>query len=172
MWPPHISFVFVTFTSLLLDLLTEEAVGTLLHLVQSLNFSNDTVIRHHLEQTDDHYTAGRWDDSIGNARKVWEAVLQEAAAVHNQRVTGTPLPERTYTSPAGVRDYLESAGLLVIKEKDAIAKVYGLMSETGGHPYIAEKDQARLMRHLALTFSEFVLLRLQGKLVATTSSAT
>ena len=36
------------------------------------------------------------------------------------------------------------------------------MSDTGGHPYMAAKDQARLMRHLALTFSQFVLLRLEG----------
>ena len=48
------------------------------------------------------------------------------------------------------------------EEKEAIAKIYGFLSETGGHPYIANQDQARLMRHLALTFSQFVLLRLEG----------
>jgi hypothetical protein len=30
------------------------------------------------------------------------------------------------------------------------------------HPFIARQDQARLMRNLSLTFSQFVLLRLEG----------
>jgi hypothetical protein len=66
-----------------------------------------------------------------------------------------------------VRDYLERENLLEAKEKKALAEVYGLLSNTGGHPYIAEKDQARLMRHLALTFTQFILLRLQGSLQTT-----
>ena len=59
---------------------------------------------------------------------------------------------------------LERSGMLEKKEKEAIAQVYGLLSNTGGHPYIAERDQARLMRHLSLTFAQFVLLRLEGAL--------
>jgi hypothetical protein len=47
--------------------------------------------------------------------------------------------------------------------KEALAKVYGLLSHTGGHPYMAQNDQARLLRHLALTFSQFAMLRLRGK---------
>jgi hypothetical protein len=42
--------------------------------------------------------------------------------------------------------------------------VYGLLSHTGAHPYMAENDQARLLRHLALLFAHFAMLRLQGKL--------
>jgi hypothetical protein len=63
-----------------------------------------------------------------------------------------------------VRDYLERSGLLESKEKEALAKVYGPLSHTGGHPYMAQNDQARLLRHLALTFSQFAMLRLRGKL--------
>jgi len=63
-----------------------------------------------------------------------------------------------------IREYLERAGLLEAKETKAIAAVYGLLSETGAHPYMAQNEQARLMRHLALTFSQFVMLRLKGKL--------
>lgn len=46
-----------------------------------------------------------------------------------------------------MRDYLEQEALLERKEKDALAQVYGLLSETGAHPYIAKSDQARLLRH-------------------------
>jgi hypothetical protein len=65
-----------------------------------------------------------------------------------------------------VRDYLEQNGLLEGKEKDALAKVYGLLSETGGHPYMAQNEQARLLRHLALSFSQFAMLRFRGCLAA------
>jgi len=48
------------------------------------------------------------------------------------------------------------------EEKEAIAKIYGFLSETGGHPYIANQDQTRLMRYLFLTICQFELLRLEG----------
>ncbi|MCZ6777144.1 MAG: hypothetical protein O7D34_11925 [Ignavibacteria bacterium] len=83
------------------------------------------------------------------------------------------LPESTYSRPVQVRDYLEKEGLLETKEKEALASVYGLLSETGGHPYMAQNEQARLLRHLPLTFSEFAMLRLQGclRVVAENSNA-
>ncbi len=65
-----------------------------------------------------------------------------------------------------VRNYLESEGVLETKEKNAIAKIYGLLSKTGGHPYMAASDQARLLRQLSLTLAQFVMLRLQGSLSA------
>jgi hypothetical protein len=54
--------------------------------------------------------------------------------------------------------------LLDTKETETLAKVYGLLSQTGSHPNMAFNDQARLLRHLALAFSQFVMLRLQGSL--------
>lgn len=75
---------------------------------------------------------------------------------------GTEIPEATFSRPARVREYLESSGLLESKEKEALSSVYALLSETGSHPYMAASDQARLLRHLALTLSQFVLLRLKG----------
>ena len=61
-----------------------------------------------------------------------------------------------------IRTFLEKQNVLTSIEHQTLARVYGLLSSTGGHPYIAEKDQARLMRHLALTFSQFALLRYEG----------
>ncbi len=99
-----------------------------------------------------------------NSRKYLESILQEVATAHSVHVKGSTLPAGTYTRPVKVRDYLEQEGLVERKEKATIAQVYGLLSETGGHPYMARNDQARLLRHLALTFSQFVMLRLQGSL--------
>ena len=107
--------------------------------------SEPDTIRHHLRLSEDHYRAGRWDDSISNSRKVLEAVLQQVAVAHSS-LGSSGLKADTLERPVRVRDYLESAGLLDKKEKEAIASTYALLSDTGGHPHIAQQDQARLMR--------------------------
>lgn len=141
---------------------TEGEEGILERLCKDLGLNNFDTISHHLKLSHEHYVNERWDDCISNSRKVLESILQEISAKHHMIVNDTELNDSTYSRPAAVRNYLEHIGLVEPKEKEAIAKIYGLLSETGGHPYIAQKDQARLMRHLSLTFSQFSLLRLQG----------
>jgi hypothetical protein len=143
-----------------------EEQGVLEGLMTSLNLPDIPTLKHHLELSVQDYQESRWDDSISNSRKVLEGVLSQAAACYITISGGNGLSPKVLERPVEVRDYLEHAGILERKEKDTISSVYGLLSDTGGHPYIAERDQARLMRHLALTFSQFVLLRLEGILRA------
>ncbi len=144
------------------SILNEQAEqGVLMQLVKSLGLGDPETIAHHLRLSEEHYTSSRWDDSIANSRKVLEAVLQQAAAVHAAG-QGSPLDDKTVSRPAAIRDYLETTGLLDHKEIEAIRSTYSLLSEAGGHPNIAGEDQARLMRHLALTYSQFALLRLKA----------
>jgi hypothetical protein len=145
---------------------TEEEEGLLQQLMDELNLPDQATPRHHLAKTAEHYTAGRWDDCISNARKVLESVLMQVAQVHSLKIHKTSFDPQKAQRPVDVREYLQREGLLEEKEKKAVAEIYGLLSNTGGHPYIAEKDQARLMRHLALTRTQFALLRLQGSLQA------
>ncbi len=142
----------------------QEETGVLQSLYKSLGLNDEQVVLHHLALSEAHYLAGRWDDSISNSRKFLEGVLREVANTHSTRKKNAPLSSTVYTSPVGVRDYLQSEGLLEAKEKQALSAVYGLLSNTGGHPYMAQNEQARLLRHMALTFSQFVMLRLQGSL--------
>ena len=142
----------------------QEESGVLRSLYASLGLANPDTAFHHLQLSEQHYLENRWDDSISNSRKFLESVLQEIAAAYSLHCQSTPLDENIYKRPVKVRDYLEKEGLLEKKEKEALASVYGLLSETGGHPYMAENDQARLLRHLALTFAQFVMLRLKGRL--------
>lgn len=135
--------------------------GVLMHLVTTLGLGAPETVQHHLRLSEEHYSASRWDDSISNSRKVLEAVLQQGAALYSGK-QGQPLDQKTLERPVAVRDYMERVGLLDHKEKEAIATTYALLSNAGSHPNIAAQDQARLMRHLALTFSQFVLLRLQN----------
>lgn len=144
---------------------TSEETGAVQRLFRELGLGDETTAFHHLDLTETHYLAGHWDDSISNSRKFLECVLQQVAA--KQSLGGTePIDADALTRPARVRDYLQRVGLLEEKEKAAVASVYGLLSETGSHPYVAQQEQARLMRHLALTFSQFVMLRLQGSRAA------
>jgi hypothetical protein len=140
----------------------EEEKGVLKNLYESLNLNHKDVAFHHLDLSEEHYLEKRWDDTISNSRKFLECVLQEAAELINFRNKGSHLSKTIYESPSQIRAYLVQEGILEVKEKDAILKVYSLLSHTGGHPYMAENDQARLLRHLALTLSQFVLLRIQG----------
>lgn len=144
----------------------EEETGALQSLYTSLSLQNSDTAFHHLRLSEEHYLAGRWDDSISNSRKFFECVLQEVAALHSNLIHKVALSDPMYSRPVRVREYLEKEGLLETKEKEAVSSVYGLLSHAGGHPYMARNDQARLLRHLALTFSQFAMLRLKGRLYA------
>jgi hypothetical protein len=141
---------------------TQEETGVLETTFTSLLLNNKETAFHHLKLSEEHYLASKWDDSISNSRKFLEAVLQEVTYSHFLLVNKTPISDELYSRPVKVREYLEKQGLLETKEKEALASVYGLLSDTGSHPYIAQNEQARLLRHLAFTFAQFVMLRFQG----------
>lgn len=110
---------------------------------------------------EEHFVEGRWSDCISNIRKFFELTLQEGAKILIV-MRKVAFNEADLTKPVKVREFLENEGLVARKEREAIDKLYGLLSETGAHPYMAESDQARLLRQLSLTLSQFVLLRLEA----------
>ena len=123
-----------------------------------------------LSLAEEHFVAGRWSDCISNARKFFELTVMEGArklGAHKDSL----LDEVSLSRPATVRQYMEQEGLLEKKERESFDKVYGLLSETGAHPYMAESDQARLLRQLSLTLSQFILLRLRDALKPPTGAA-
>jgi len=144
----------------------QEQAGVLRTLFQDMALGEEAETFSFLEASDDHYIDGKWADAIHNARKFLESTLWCVATKNASETEGRQLPVAMSESPASVRDYLEKQGLLEEKEKKALSAVYSLLSHTGGHPYMAEKDQARLLRHLAITFCHFVMLRLKGRLAA------
>lgn len=133
-------------------------------LVDSLSIQNQVVIKHHITESETAYAGGRWGHAISDARNFLEAILREVAAAHHSKTKGTKISDDVFSRSVRVREYLESEGFIDGPEKEAIAKIYGLMSNTGSHPNIAQKDQARLMRSLALTLGQFILLQWQGYL--------
>lgn len=134
-------------------------------LVDSLGLSDSVTIKHHIKLSEEHYVNGRYSDSIGNSRHFLEAILAQVLEQVSIKL-GLNLNPAVYKNATTTRDHLELNGLLITDEKETLKKIYGLLSNTGGHAYIAQKDQARLMWHLALTCSQFVLLRYEGFLKA------
>lgn len=141
----------------------QEKTDLLRSLYSELSLGNQATAFHHLALSEKHYIDKLWDDSISNSRKFLECTLAEGSLLSASK-GGPPISRQSSERPVEVREYLERAGLLERSEKEALSKVYGLLSKTGGHPYMAQHDQARLLRHLALTLAEFVLLRLRGKI--------
>jgi hypothetical protein len=140
----------------------EEEQSYLEQLIKELGLIDPDTVKHHLQLSEEHFLQGRWDDSISNSRKVLDAILKQVTELIYQKVNTKPPPLALLKNATDTRVFLEKQGILTPVEREALDKNYGVLSATGGHPYIAEKDQARLMRHLALTFSQFVLLRYQG----------
>ena len=134
------------------------------YLLKKVLLPDIKTVKHHVGLAEEHYLNSNWDDSISNSRKFLEAILQQVANGVSLKKYGKNLSKDKLERPASIREFLKDEKLIEKKEKDAISKIYGLLSDTGAHPYIAERDQARLMRHLALTFSQFVLLRYKGYL--------
>jgi len=128
----------------------KEETGVLDQLYTELQLANKETVFHHLLLSEEHYHSNKWDDSISNSRKYLEGVLQEVAVSFSMRVKKNKIGENIYTHPAEVRNYLESQGLIEKKEKEAISSIYQLLSHTGGHPYMAQNDQARLLLTRAL----------------------
>jgi hypothetical protein len=134
-------------------------------LVDSLTLSDSETIKHHIQLAEEHYINGRHSDSIGNSRHFLEAILSQVLEKVVAKL-GRSLNPVVYKNATDVRTHLEREGLISADERDTLKQVYGLLSNTGGHAYIAQKDQARLMWNLALTFSQYVLLRYEGFLQA------
>jgi hypothetical protein len=124
-----------------------------------LGLSKLDVLAHNLKLSEDAYQASRWEDCVGNARKAMELAFQECAALWSRKILGQELDPETYKWPAEVRNFMEAQGLLTEHERKAAAANYGMFSGVGNHPYIAQNDQARMGRQIALILAEFVLLR-------------
>jgi len=122
-----------------------------------------------LRLAEEHFVASRWSDSISNVRKFFELTLQEGARKLST-FKAEPMSEADIGRPVEVRKYLEQTGIFEKKEREAVDKLYGLLSETGAHPYMAESDQARLLRQLSLTMVQFVLLRLEAAIARPANS--
>ena len=139
----------------------EEEIGILERLHSSLKLPDKSSTFKYLKLSEEHYVAARWSDCIANTRKFFEATLKQVCERFAQ-LNNITISDNNLERPIEVRNFLENEGILERREKETIDKIYGLLSHTGSHPYMAEKDQARLLRQISLTITQFIMLRLEG----------
>jgi hypothetical protein len=143
---------------------TEKQRDLLVVKAAEIGLAGQDLFSHALRRSADAYQSGNWEDCVGNARKALELVLRECAVLHSARTGGVGLTQSDLDRPYKVRDYFRDEGLLEVKEHEALGTNYGLLSEVGNHPYIAQREQARMLRQIALILTEFVLVRTEGAL--------
>lgn len=148
-----------------------EEAGLLESLYSSLNLPRRALFLHHLQKSAEHYLAKSYGDSISNSRHFFEVALCEVAQAVSLQRHGARLPGDDAEWPVRVRKFLEREGFLTGDEVMAVAKVYGLISGTGGHPNMSGGDEARFARQLALILTQYVLVRLDAFHRATAATA-
>jgi hypothetical protein len=93
--------------------------------------------------------------SLGHLRSFLEQLhVQACAAVHGR--FGGPLPAKW----GEALRYLQGNGLLTKVEELFASQFYTLMSDTGVHPLITEREYARLMRNISIEYGLLLLTKL------------
>lgn len=140
---------------------TVQETGILHQLYRQVGLDESETAFHFLSLSDEHFIAKHWSDLIHQGRNFLEFTMAQAAkkwAAH--RGIATPRLDK----PVEVRAYLQTNDVLSDREREMLNVLYGLLSNTGGHPYIAANDEARLCMNMVLTYTQFILMRLNGKL--------
>lgn len=106
----------------------------------------------------EHFSNGKWEDSIHNGRKVLEIVLRSSAIIYQNSISDNNITEQS--KPVKVREYLEKIGFFSDKEIMLIKDYYGYISNIGSHPKLARETQANFTRILTINISLYVLNRL------------
>lgn len=137
--------------------------GELMQLYASLGLPNAATVRDCLEASERNYVEGHYRDCISNARHYAEQILHDVADAWNAR-PGTPDLVIGANQPAAgpCRNYLHDVGVLTTDEREVFRTLHGLLSGTGGHPNIAERDEARVFRRLATSMSLYLMLSYQA----------
>ncbi|MBI2005126.1 hypothetical protein HYS79_03170 [Patescibacteria group bacterium] len=114
-------------------------IHELLNTLGAKGMSKDSleVLRHHLTAAQTHFGEKKWDDMSSQLRKAFEYLIEFAANRHQSS---------TSDSTNGRLKTLVSVGILTQNEKDSLYALYGMLSDKGAHPGIAETDES-LFRH-------------------------
>ncbi|HMF11643.1 MAG TPA: hypothetical protein VKE94_05035 [Gemmataceae bacterium] len=141
---------------------TDEVAGVLQTLHEKLDLGNRPVALQALESSGQAWLNKKWEDCVHNARKFLESILQEIANSLSLKYHGKELAREIYEWPGKVREYLHREKVVDEMEREALKEDYGFLSKVGSHPYLASSEQARFLRHHALSLAQFVMLTYQG----------
>lgn len=137
--------------------------GELAQLYVDLRLPNRAIVEDCLAKSEEHYAAGNYRDCIANARHYVEKILHDVATEWSKRPGEPPLIIKPGQPAAGpCRNYLKDVGVFSEDEKNVFKELHGLLSGTGGHPALPEREAARVFRRLATSMGLYALLQYQA----------
>ena len=108
-----------------------------------------------------HFETSKWTDAIHNSRQLCEIALSECAkkysanVIKDNQINGTEQPVK-------IRLYLESNNFFSDEESKIVQYFYNYISNNGGHPKLAVKEQADFSRVIAINICLYALNRLES----------
>jgi len=125
--------------------------------LEKLGFSQ--ILIGSLEEAEKEYrdatTTFELKNSMGHLRSFLEELHSQACALVHKGSSGA-LPAKW----GETHRYLREHGLQTPKEEEFVTSLYTLLSDTGIHPLITEKEYARLMRNMCIEYGLLLLTKL------------
>lgn len=134
----------------------DEEDDFLIRLIRALQPPNLDVIRHHHKEADETFVNGNWGSASGETRNFFVAVLRGLREAATSR---GGLPAFTFGNEKGLMEDYVKIGLLTEEEKEAILKLWVLLSYSGSHLGIQPQHRARLTRLLVLGLTQWLCLK-------------
>ena len=117
---------------------------------------NLDVILHHHEQADETFVNGNWGAASSETRNFFIAVLRGLRDVATAK---GKIAAFAHGNDKNLIEDLKTIGLLTDEEKEAILKLWVLLSYSGSHVGIQDQQRARLTRLLVLGLIQWVCIK-------------
>lgn len=140
-----------------LNLEVNQDRGAVVSYLEKLGFARDLI--ESLNEAERLYrTASTGFDlksSMGHLRSFIETLYIHASITLKKKMGGSP-PSKW----GEALEVLKDGGVLTLKEQQVVIQLYTLMSDTGVHPLVAEREYVRLMRNVCIEFGLLLLTKL------------
>lgn len=134
----------------------EQEDDFLIRLIKSIAPPNMDVIHNHHQQADETFVNGNWGSASSETRNFFIAVLRGLRHVATSKGGLKPL---TAGNDKNLIEDFRKVGLLTEEEKEAVLKLWVLLSFSGPHVGIQDRDRTRLTRLLVLGIAQWLCLK-------------
>jgi len=128
----------------------------LICLISGLQPANLEVIRHHHHEAEETFVNGNWGATSNETRNFFVAVLRGLREIATSR--GRLAALQFGTDRSLIQNYV-TLGIITEEEKEAVSKLWVLLSYSGPHVGIQPQDRARLTRLLVLGITQWLCLK-------------
>ena len=128
----------------------------LIRLIRSIALTNIDVVLHHHDEADETFVNRNWGSASAETRNFFVALLR---GLRDSATERGGLPSFAHGNDSHIIEDLHKHGLLTVEEKDAILKLWVLLSYSGRHVGIQDNQRARLIRLLVLGQAQWLCLK-------------